>query len=289
MDQCLAAGGLGGLRSRRKASAKRRQAARPRGDALYRAWRRVQRADGTAVRSERPWCRSSPARIRTARATPRHSRSLSRNGSAFRSTRSAIFRATREKVAIGRGTFAARSSMVGGVALALRSRRDHRQGRNRWRASCWRPPPTTSSSRTASFKVAGTDKAIPLTAVAKAFFAPAGPVAEIRAWPRGRGLLYRRTGRRAELSERLPGLRGRGRSGDRRRHDRPLRRRRRSRHDHQSDDLRGPDSGRHCAGPRPGAVRGDRLRSAERATPERELHGLRACRARRTCPTSYPR
>jgi carbon-monoxide dehydrogenase large subunit len=80
-----------------------------------------------------------------------------------------------EKVAIGRGTFAARSSMVGGVALRFAAD-----------AIIAKAKPMAGILLEASaddiefkdglFKVAGTDKAIPLTAVAKAFFAPAGPV-----------------------------------------------------------------------------------------------------------------
>ncbi len=80
-----------------------------------------------------------------------------------------------EKVAIGRGTFAARSSMVGGVALRFAAD-----------AIIAKTKPMAGILLEASaddiefkggfFEVAGTDKMIPLTAVAKAFFAPAGPV-----------------------------------------------------------------------------------------------------------------
>ena len=80
-----------------------------------------------------------------------------------------------ETVAIGRGTFAARSSMVGGVALRFAAD-----------AIIAKAKPMAGILLEASaddiefkdgiFKVSGTDKAIPLTTVAKAFFAPAGPV-----------------------------------------------------------------------------------------------------------------
>jgi carbon-monoxide dehydrogenase large subunit len=80
-----------------------------------------------------------------------------------------------DKVAIGRGTFAARSSMVGGSALRFAAD-----------AIIAKAKPMAGALLEASvdditfedgkFVVVGTDKAIPLTAVAKAFFAPAGPV-----------------------------------------------------------------------------------------------------------------
>ncbi len=80
-----------------------------------------------------------------------------------------------EKVAIGRGTFAARSSMVGGSALRFAAD-----------AIIAKAKPMAGALMEVSvddikfedgkFVVVGTDKSIPLTAVAKAFFAPAGPV-----------------------------------------------------------------------------------------------------------------
>lgn len=80
-----------------------------------------------------------------------------------------------EKVAFGRGTFAARSSMVGGSALRLAAN-----------AIIEKAKPMAGVLMEAAvddiefaagrFVVKGTDKAIPITVVAKAFFAPAGPV-----------------------------------------------------------------------------------------------------------------
>ena len=71
-----------------------------------------------------------------------------------------------------------------------------------------------------AFRVVGTDKAIPLTEVAKAFYAPMGPLTE----KFGVGLEAERQlfDRATEPSERLPRLRGRDRSGDRRGRDRAL-------------------------------------------------------------------
>jgi carbon-monoxide dehydrogenase large subunit len=80
-----------------------------------------------------------------------------------------------EKVAIGRGTFAARSSMVGGVALRFAA--DAIIAKAKPMAGILLEASADDLEfRDGVFKVVGTDKAIPLTAVAKAFFAPAGPV-----------------------------------------------------------------------------------------------------------------
>ena len=75
------------------------------------------------------------------------------------------------------------------------------------------------------------------------------------------------------LPGRLPYLRGRGRSGDRRERDRGLDRGRRFRHGHQSDDRRGPGAWRHRAGRRPGAARRRGLRHGRPAR-DRLVHGL---------------
>jgi carbon-monoxide dehydrogenase large subunit len=80
-----------------------------------------------------------------------------------------------EKVAIGRGTFAARSSMVGGVALRFAA--DAIIAKAKPMAGVLLEASSDDIEfKDGSFRVAGTDKAIPLTAVAKAFYAPAGPV-----------------------------------------------------------------------------------------------------------------
>jgi carbon-monoxide dehydrogenase large subunit len=80
-----------------------------------------------------------------------------------------------EKVAIGRGTFAARSSMVGGVALRFAA--DAIVAKAKPMASVLLEAAADDIAfKDGKFIVVGTDKAIPLTAVAKAFFAPAGPV-----------------------------------------------------------------------------------------------------------------
>lgn len=80
-----------------------------------------------------------------------------------------------EKVAIGRGTFAARSSMVGGSALRFAA--DAIIAKAKPMAGALMETSVDDIEfKDGKFTVIGTDKSIPLTAVAKAFFAPAGPV-----------------------------------------------------------------------------------------------------------------
>ena len=79
------------------------------------------------------------------------------------------------QVAFGRGTFAARSSMVGGVAL--RGAADAIIERAKGMAGALMEAAINDIEfRDGKFTVVGTDKAIAMTDVAKAFYAPAGPV-----------------------------------------------------------------------------------------------------------------
>lgn len=80
-----------------------------------------------------------------------------------------------DKVQIGRGTFAARSSLVGGSAL--RAAADGIIAKAKPMAGAILEAAVDDIEfKDGLFKVVGTDKVIPLTAVAKAFYAPAGPV-----------------------------------------------------------------------------------------------------------------
>lgn len=80
-----------------------------------------------------------------------------------------------QQVSFGRGTFAARSSMVGGGAL--RAAADNIIARGRQMAGVLLEASENDLEfRDGRYHVAGTDKSIGLTDVAKAFFAPAGPV-----------------------------------------------------------------------------------------------------------------
>lgn len=83
-----------------------------------------------------------------------------------------------DAVQFGRGTFAARSSMVGGCALRFAA--DAIIERARKMASMLLEAAEGDIEfKNGLFTVTGTDKAIPLTEVAKVFFAPAGPVSKL--------------------------------------------------------------------------------------------------------------
>ena len=79
------------------------------------------------------------------------------------------------QVAFGRGTFAARSSMVGGVALRVAADAIIARARD-MAAVLMEANAGDIAFKDGKFTVVGTDKAIPMTEVAKAFYAPAGPV-----------------------------------------------------------------------------------------------------------------
>ncbi len=79
------------------------------------------------------------------------------------------------QVAFGRGTFAARSSMVGGVALRVAADAIIARARD-MAAVLMEAHAGDIEFKDGRFAVVGTDKAIPMTEVAKAFYAPAGPV-----------------------------------------------------------------------------------------------------------------
>jgi carbon-monoxide dehydrogenase large subunit len=79
------------------------------------------------------------------------------------------------QVSFGRGTFAARSSMVGGAAL--RAAADAIIAKAKDMAGVLMEAAAADIEfKEGKFTVAGTDKAMSITDVAKAFFAPAGPV-----------------------------------------------------------------------------------------------------------------
>jgi carbon-monoxide dehydrogenase large subunit len=82
-----------------------------------------------------------------------------------------------EKVSIGRGTFAARSSMVGGCALRFAADAIIAKAKP-MAGAIMEAAVDDVEFANGNFSVVGTDKKIALTDVAKAFFAPAGPVIE---------------------------------------------------------------------------------------------------------------
>ena len=134
-----------------------------------------------------------------------------------------------EKVAFGRGTFAARSSLVGGNAITRRGRRGHcpRQG-NGGRADGG----GASRHRIQRRHLHGDgNRQAHVDRRRRPRLLCSGRAGdETRSRARRRRHLVGRARRRAELSEWLPGVRSRGRSGNRCGAHRPFCRRRRSRH-----------------------------------------------------------
>ena len=121
------------------------------------------------------WSRSSPERIRTGRGTRPRSRSWCRNGSAYLSMPSNTFRAIPRRCRSG----AARSRRAAPWSAARRcaARPTPSSSAPRgWRARSWRRRLNDIEFKQGRFTVVGTDKAIAMTDVAKAFYAPAGPV-----------------------------------------------------------------------------------------------------------------
>jgi carbon-monoxide dehydrogenase large subunit len=80
-----------------------------------------------------------------------------------------------DKVAFGRGTFAARSSLVGGNALRNAADQVIARGRQ-MAAALMEAAPEDIEFKAGTYSVIGTDKRMSITDVARAFFAPAGPV-----------------------------------------------------------------------------------------------------------------
>ena len=119
--------------------------------------------------------RSSAARIRTGRGTRRCLRSACTSGSACRSSRSAMCRATPRRSPFGRGTYGARSAVVGGSALKRAADAIIEKAKP-MAAAMMEADAGDIEFKDGQFKVAGTDKAIPLTEVAKASYAPMGPM-----------------------------------------------------------------------------------------------------------------
>ena len=160
---------------------------------------------------------------------------------------------------------------AGGLASARSSQAQaagRRGARGRRRA--------TSSTAPARFTVVGTDLGIGL-------FELAGKQSRPRIVRRSRPA---RCG--ADLAERLPRLRGRDRSRDRRGRGRRLRVGQRHRPRRQPDDRARPGRRRRGAGHRPGAVRADGLRPRAGPAADRQLHGLRAAARRHGSSASGP-
>ena len=83
-----------------------------------------------------------------------------------------------EKVAFGRGTFAARSSLVGGNGLRVAADAVIARGKE-MAGALLEAAPSDIEFDAGTFTVVGTDKSMPIGQVARAFFAPAGPVMKL--------------------------------------------------------------------------------------------------------------
>jgi aerobic carbon-monoxide dehydrogenase large subunit len=80
-----------------------------------------------------------------------------------------------DKVAFGRGTYAARSSMVGGNALRIAADAVIDRGKE-MAGALMEAAPSDIEFKAGTYTVIGTDKRMLISDVARAFFAPAGPV-----------------------------------------------------------------------------------------------------------------
>ena len=83
------------------------------------------------------------------------------------------------QVPFGRGTYGARSAVVGGSALKRAADAIIDKAKP-MAAAMMEADAGDIEFKDGTFKVAGTDKAIPLTEVAKASFAPMGPMTKVR-------------------------------------------------------------------------------------------------------------
>jgi len=83
-----------------------------------------------------------------------------------------------EKVAFGRGTFAARSSLVGGNGLRMAADAVIARGK-KMAGALMEAAPDDIEFKAGTYTVVGTDKKMSITDVAHAFFAPAGPVMKL--------------------------------------------------------------------------------------------------------------
>ena len=83
-----------------------------------------------------------------------------------------------EKVAFGRGTFAARSSLVGGNGLRIAADAVIARGKE-MAGALMEAAPGDIEFNSGTFTVMGTDKRMSIAEIARAFFAPAGPVLKL--------------------------------------------------------------------------------------------------------------
>ena len=162
-----------------------------------------------------------------------------------------LAQADTDEVAIGRGTYASRSMMIGGSALRAAADEVIERGK-RFAAHFMEADAADIAFADGAFTIAGTDRSMPIAQVAQMSFIPVGSALGARRRPAGRRRLLLG---HAELPQWLPYLRGRDRPRDRRGRTRPLHRRRRLRHGDQPAIGEGPDPwaasrrapARHCS------------------------------------------
>ena len=175
-----------------------------------------------------------------------------------------------DRVAFGIGTNGSRSTVIGGSALWMAADKVIAKGK-RIAAHLLEAADIDIEFADGNFSVAGTDRRISITEVARASF----QAGRLPPGPRRRALRDRHLRpRRQHLSQWLPYLRGRDRPRYRCARHRPLRRDRRCRHGGEPDRVEGPDPRWRRAGTGPGADGAGRLRPPVGTEPDRKLHGL---------------
>ena len=190
------------------------------------------------------------------------------------------------RVAAGGGSHSGRSMKLADHDHRPGDRRHHRQGPQDRRRAAGSRRGRHRIRRTAASASPAPTATIGIFEVAAAAATRARPAGGAARAARG-GVRPDPAGR--ELPLRRAGLRGRGRCRDRRGRDRRLCRGRRCRPRDQPADPARADAWRHRPGRRPGAARGQPLRSGDRPVAGGELHGLRDAARRRLSRRSPPR
>ena len=150
-----------------------------------------------------------------------------------------------DKVQFGMGTYGSRSGAVG-ISAIVKALDKIETKAKKVAAHMLEAAEGDIVFQDGKFTVAGTDKSAAWGEVAaQCLYRAQVRGRRARAGIEGRGVLR---SHQLHVPGRLPHLRGRGRSADRRKRDRRLDRGRRFRHRRQSDDRRGSGPWRHCAG-----------------------------------------
>ena len=171
MDECLKLADWNGF-AKRAAESKKHGKLRGRGIGYFlEEAADLQRPHGDPLRSERHASRSSPAPIRTARAIRPSMRRWCTNGSACRSKSIRFIQGDTNEVPIGRGTYGSRSMHVGGNALKRAADAIIEKAKP-MAAMMMEAAAGDIEFKDGSFHIVGTDRALPLTAVAQSLHRP---------------------------------------------------------------------------------------------------------------------